>query len=389
MNNHHLKLPALPLPASERTGHKMVIHDILTDRLGLVPFMPLRDNPYIRTSQKGRFHQSSCGLALYSNAFTQKAVFPQPLAPFGYLNRRYGELFSFGVYRRSDGELFGSLLPLTDDLKAIAEFTRLAVNELPIKGVYVRFLRLPEFSRLVSDFGFTSAKEEPWLRDAPEEDESLSHSKVDLRKVFTPDCSDIIFPPLKRNFNRAMNFLRRTGQSFTFVPLTEENRHVAWEIVQAHFEMLDKSGKLIGSTHHDYVGLLHSDILTLQAVEAHIGMLGGLPVSVFIGESNGQNCISGYAGITLRNINYLTGAPFTPSELDAIAIDERHGVDTIHKGSSAIPTYVFVRLFRKFFAEGYDYFYMGGSEHADIDRWKHKQMGAEKDPTYWAVYMKT
>lgn len=389
MNNHHLKLPALPAPASERTGHKMVMHDILTERLGLVPFMPLRDNPYIKTAQKGRFHQSSCGIALYTNAFTQKAMFPQALAPFGYINRKYGELFSFGVYRRSDGQLFGSLLPLTEDLKAISEFTKIAVNELPIKGVYVRFLRLPEFSRLVTEFGFTSAKEEPWLRDAPEEDESLSHSKVDLRKVFTHEGSDIIFPPLKRNFNRATNFLRRTGRSFTFEPLTEKNRHVAWDIVQKHFLMLEASGKLIGSTHHDYIGLLHTDILTLNAVEAYLGFIGTLPVSVFIGESNGRGCISGYAGITLRNINYVTGEPFRPDELEAIAIDERHGIDGLHRGASAIPTYVFVKLFQRLFSRGYDYFFMGGSEHADIDRWKHKQMGAEKDPTYWAVYTKT
>jgi len=364
----------------------MVLHDTIVNRLGLAPFLPLHDYPYVKSAKHGRFHQSSCAIALYTNAYTQKAVFPPEYAPFGYINRRFGELFSFGVYRRSDGELFGSILPLTADLKAISEFTRLAMAELPIRGIYVRFLRTPDYVRLVSEFGFTPAKEEPWLRDAPEEDESLSHSRVDLRKVFSEDGSKILFPPLNRNFRRATNFLKRAGLGFSFVPLTPENTDVAWDIVQRHFDMLDASGKLIGSTHHDYLGLLHPDILSLETVDAYLGMMGKTPISVFICESNGNGAISGYAGITLRNIDYLTGREYSPGQREADSMEPMNGQDSLLTGASAIPTYVFIKLFSQFFSEGYNHFYMGGSEHADIDTWKHKQMGAEKDPTYWAVF---
>ncbi len=384
MNAHHLK-QSISQPQSERTGYKMVLHDILVNRLNLSPFRPLVDNPYVKTAKAGRFHQSSCAIALYSNAFTQKAVFPYELAPFGYINKKYGELFSFGIYRRSDGELFGSIIPLTANLESISQFTREAMAELPIRGIYVRFLRTPDYVRLVSEFGFTPAKEEPWLRDAPEEDESLSHSRVDLRSMFSAG-GELIFPPLKRNFHRAMNFLERTGMDFSFVPITPENSYVAWDIVQKHFEMLESRGKLVGSTHHDYLGLLHPDIISLKTVTACLGMIGKLPISVFIGESNGNDAISGYAGITLRDIDYATGKEYLPIQKEIDGMEERHGLGSIWKGASAIPTYVFIRLFSQFHSEGYHHFFMGGSEHADIDTWKHKQMGAEKDPTYWAVY---
>jgi hypothetical protein len=260
------------------------------------------------------------------------------------------------------------------------------MDELPIRGIYVRFLRTPDYVRLVSEFGFTPAKEEPWLRDAPEEDESLSHSRVDLHKTFSAETSRLIFPPLKRNFHRATNFLQRTGLKFSFVPLNAGNSDVAWDLVQRHFEMLDESGKLIGSTHHDYLGLLHPDILSLKSVTAYLGMLGKLPISVFIGESNGNGAISGYAGLTLRGIDYPTGREHSALQQEIDEMDDRSGLGSHYRGASAIPTYVFIRLFSQFFSEGYRYFFMGGSEHADIDTWKHKQMGAEKDPTYWAVY---
>ncbi len=367
---------------------KMAFHELIVTRLGLSPFEPLIDHLIVKEAKAGRFHQSSCAIALYSNAYTQKAVFPPDHAPFGYINRRAGELFSFGVYRRRDGQLFGSILPLTANLQQIAEFTRDAMSVLPLRGIYVRFLRTPDYAQLVSKFGFAPAKEEPWLKDAPEEDESLSHSRVDLGRIFTSDGKDVEFSPLKRNLRRAANFLDRSRLTYSFVPITADNCHIAWDVIMNHFTMLEARGKLIGSTHHDYVGLLHPDILTLKTVTAYLGMLGKLPISVFISEPNGNNAISGYAGITLRDIDYRTGyhLPAGPKEREAILAP--HGSGELLLGSSAIPTYAFIRLFAHFHEQGYRYFFMGGSEHPDIDTWKHRQMGAEKDPTYWAVYIR-
>jgi hypothetical protein len=382
MNSHHLKHP--PPSGRGRDGQKMILHDLITNRLGLAPFQPLTDTQYVEMAKRGRFHQSSCALALYSNAFTQKAMFPEDLAPYGYLHKRFGEQFSFGVYRRHDGNLFGSILPLTSNLETIATFTREAMSELPIKGIYVRFLRIPQYARLVTDFGFKPAKEEPWLPDAPEEDESLSHSRVDLDRVFSQDGS-LIFPPLKKNFNRASNFLERLGLEYRLTTLRPSHLHIALDIVKTHFDMIEEKGKLVGSTFHDYLGLLNADIISLKSVSAYLGFIGELPVSVFIGESNGERCMSGYAGITLRNIDYALGLE-SPAAVLPDEGPDGPGSSTVLVGSSSIPTYVFIRLFSQFHSEGYRYFFMGGSEHADIDTWKHKRMGAEKDPTYWAVF---
>jgi hypothetical protein len=394
MNSHHLKQP--PQMLNDRVGYKMVVHDLIVNRLGLTPFSPQADSPYIDAAKDGRFHQSSCAVGLYSNAFTKKAAFPSDLAPFGYINKRHGDLFSFGVYRRSDGLLFGSLLPLSSNVQSMAEFTRIAMAELPIAGIYIRFLRIPQYARLVSDFGFKPAKEEPWLPDAPEEDESLSHSRVDLSRLFTPNNPMPVYQPLRRNVNRARNYLNRVDMDYRLVPLTAADLPVAMDIVRMHFEMIERRGKLVGSTYEDYLGLLNPDILSLKSVTAHLGLLGTLPVSVFITEGNGnmddQPCVSGYAGITLRNINYLLGSSKHIAPLEIIGRTDRPEIgdpsENLSSGSSALPTYAFAKLFSLSFFDGYRYFYMGGSEHADIDTWKRKQMGAEKDPTYWVVYTK-
>ncbi len=384
MNPHHLKHP--PASGRGRDDQKMMIHSIVTNRLNLAPFQPLTDSQFVDAAKRGRFHQSSCALALYSNAFTQKAMFPPDLAPYGYIHKVLGEQFSFGVYRRYDGELFGSILPLTSHLETIATFTRRAMSELPIRGIYVRFLKFPQYARLVTECGFSPAKEEPWLPDAPEEDESLSHSRVDLDKVFSEDGT-LVYPPLRKNYKRATNFLDRTGLDYRLHKLTVAGLPIALDIVKMHFDMIEKKGKLVGSTFHDYLGLLQTDIIGLKSVSAYLGFIGELPVSVFIGESNGERSISGYAGITLRNIDYVIGTSTEERSLqDDDYPDGGPESSSVLIGASAIPTYVFIRLFSQFHSEGFRYFYLGGSEHADIDTWKHKRMGAAKDPTYWAVY---
>ncbi|HSB47503.1 MAG TPA: hypothetical protein VLD37_05800 [Candidatus Bilamarchaeum sp.] len=360
-----------------RDLRKQHLHNMIVSRLGLKPFDPKTDHLIVEAAKDGRFNQSNCALALYSNAFSHKAMFPWTSAPYGYLFERDGQAFSFGVYSRYDNELFGCVLPLSARLETIADFSKEALSALPISGVYVRFLRLGEYSTLVSEsFGFKPAKEEPWLPDAPEEDESLSHSKVTLSKIVDGERSAVRFKPLKNAYKRAKNFLSRNGLEYGFVPLTPENLHEAREIVHSHFEMIEKSGKLVGSTHRDYYGLLREDIIELKSVMAYLGVLNSLPISVFICESNGPASAAGYAGITLRDFQRIAKVM---NESSICSSDE------FMRGISSLPTYAFVRLFFELQAKGYKYFFMGGSEHADIDTWKKKQIGAEKDPTYWAI----
>ncbi len=383
MNAHHLKHASQANPEKERV--KQALHHLTTQKIGLEPFLPQVDFREVEASKSGRFSQSNCAIALYSNAYSEKAMFPEAEAPHGYLYRRAGELFSFGVYQRQDGRLFGSILPLRSSLHTIASFSQEAMESLPISGVYVRFLRRNENYRLVSDeFGFKPAKEEPWLPDAPEEDESLCHSRMDLRKTLDADGRRLIYDPLKRAYTRGKNFLLRTGLAYDLVPLTSHNLTVAMGIVKEHFRMLEENGTLVGSSHFDYYGLLHPHIISLKSVVAYLGFLGSLPISVFICEHTGPSSIAGYAGITLRNMNYLSmEASHVPIEAADASLKSGFGEIT---GASAIPTYAFARLLLELGPKGYENFFLGGSEHPDIDSWKKRQMGAERDPTYWAVF---
>ncbi len=382
MNAHHLKHAPQLNPEKERA--KLSLHELTSRRLGLEPFLPMQDHMDVESAKSGRFSQSNCAIALYSNAYSEKAMFPESEAPHGYIYRRDGELFSFGVYQRNDGRLFGSILPLRTSLKTVSIFSREAMQSLPISGVYVRFLRRNEYSRLVSDeFGFKPAKEEPWLLDAPEEDETLCHSRMDLRKTLNPEGRKFIYDPLKRAYTRGKNFLMRAGLEYHLVQIAPHNLTVAIGIVKEHFRMLEENGTLVGSSHFDYYGLLHPHIISLRSVVAYLGFLGSLPISVFICEHTGPSSIAGYAGITLRNIDYLSmEASHVPVEAADPALKNGFGEVT---GASAIPTYAFARLLLSLGPRGYESFFLGGSEHADIDAWKKRQMGAERDPTYWAV----
>lgn len=385
MGIHHLR-HSFPTN-EERESLKRKLHTTITCQLGLTPFSPLTDHHHVDQAKAGRFNQSNCAIALYSNAYSKKAMFPEDSAPLGYLYRQGRNLFSFGVYQRSDGWLFGSVLPISASLDSIADFSRIAMAGLPIAGIYVRFLRLPEYSRLVSEqYGFKPAKEEPWLPDAPEEDESLCHSKVNLATTISRDGKGFEYPPLKRSYNRGVNFLERFNLDYELVPLTMHNITAALNIIKSHFSMIESKGKLVGSSHFDYYGLLHPDIIGLDSVISYLGFLKDLPVSVFICESNGPKCVAGYAGITLRNIDYLSmGVGPREGEPDDKRAPEAEVLDMT--GASAMPTYAMARLFLDLNSRGYRSFFMGGSENAEIDTWKQKQMGAEKDPTYWAILM--
>lgn len=372
-----------PSPTPQIT--KVALHEIITRRLKLEPYDPRTDSVLVDRAKKGRFNQSNCAIALYSNAFAQKAMFPPTEAPFGYLYKKNDDLFSFGVYRRYDGKLFGGILPLSSSLDSMSDFSREALSALPISGVYVRFLRKAEYRTMTSNlFGFDPAKEEPWLTDAPEEDESLCHSRVEFSKIMDPAGDDFTYSKLRQSYKRGEHFLRRFGYAYGFTKLDCNTLPLATDIVTTHFGMIDAKGKLVGSTHHDYLGLLRPEIISLKSVVAYLGFLQDMPISVFICESNGPDGqIAGYAGITLRAGYSDSGISGPDIQNDNASQNEAEST-----GASALPTYAFGRLFKELAFLGYRSFYMGGSEHADMDNWKQRQMNAEMDPTYWAVLLK-
>src|SRR3989338_118348 len=328
-------------------------------------FDPPNDLPLIESIKDGSFHKSSAGIALYCNGFTGKAFHP---SPFGYLlseNGYFGQqTISFGIFRRGhDNRNYAVVMPLigTGRLVPICS-SLLELGE--IAGVYVRFLKLRDYLEFVHIF--KPAKEHPWDLNAPEEDETLCYSRIDLTNLRLN---------ARTGYNRAKGFVDRHNLTLRFEKLNESGFDIAYDIIKRHFELLEKSGKRVGSAPEDYLGLLQPEILSLPAVTAVIGFLNDLPVSVFVSERTGQKSIAMFSTIVVRDMEYLM------KELGITIEDEKSD------GLSAIPSFMLLSFLKQLQDRGFEIVYLGGSEVADLNKAKIR-LGAENDPTYWVVMLR-
>ena len=339
----------------------------ICDLRAFKPFDPAVHAPLIEQSKDDRFHISSAAIALYCNGFTRKAVHD---ARFGYLynDEKRGLQAAFGVFRRFDSKNYVVAMPLKGGLLAAENaIDDSGLWDLPsITGTYVRFLDVDDYIEALRG-GSLPAKEHPWDPNAPEEDETLCNSRVDLSKLRLN---------ARTGFNRAQHFLERNGIMLRFEQLTESELSTAYEIVRGHFELLENGGKRVSSTPEDYLGLLQPEIINLEAVTARIGFLNGLPVSVFIAEKTGPKTVGMYSTIVVRDMKYLT------ERLGINAEDEEK-----KRGMSAIPAFMLLSYLKRLRESGMETVYLGGSEIAELNKAK-IQLGAENDPTYWVVKMR-
>ncbi len=250
--------------------------------------------------------------------------------------------------------------------------------------VYVRHLPACEASRLSSAVFLDPREQFGWCAEAPyEEDETYNHRRLKLSDLvqFRGDEVDIqsLNGVESKNFRnkfrhayaRFQNFLSRNDLTFELVPIQNAQQVCSGKsLVDRHFAHLENAGRAIGSTALDYEQLLnHSPANS----DRHVSLVGqlrrkdscALPISVFLGERTSPTNGGLYCTITDRDVEFVKG--------QLGPMDSR--------GFTAIGQYVFARVFAYLLTRGWKTVDLGGSETAELDRFK-QQLGCEKCRVY-------
>ena len=348
-------------------------------------FEPLTDHLIVDRFKDGTYGLSNAGFALYSNGHNVRGK--SSFAPFGLFFHDEKCLFSIGYFKR-EGEptdkpgylIFVSPRGKDVETKVNELVQEVLASDLEVAGVYIRYLKLDQFIHFLN-MGYKPVKEHPWHPEAPEEDENLCHSVVDISKIIDGQGNilnlDVGTKNHKRNFrlhiNRFANFLIRNRLDYTLRNMTEDDAGSALEIIRAHFAMLRKHQKDIGSTAEDHINSISKELLSLETVDARIGFLEDVPVSLFIYEKLGDSRVGLYTTFTLRDRELI---------LPRLGLEQSDLT-----GFSAMPIYAYSILFRDLLTQSIEVVHMGGSEHPDLNLIK-RHMGGELDPTYWVVKLK-
>jgi hypothetical protein len=172
------------------------------------------------------------------------------------------------------------------------------------------------------------------------------------------------------------NFLERNGLQFEMVPMSgSEDALAGRALVASHFKHLHNADKANGSLAIDYDCLLDHPLPHGGPYLSLLGVLSRqgprpvrIPMSLFLGEELGMNHGGLYCTITRREL-----APV----VEALgSIDET--------GFSAISQYAYARAFAAAARMGWRTIDLGGSETADLDRFK-RQLGCQLLITGWRV----
>jgi hypothetical protein len=338
-------------------------------RRHLRAFEPQNDYFNLEMVKRGKFHHSATAIALYLSRYPKSAIHQEK---FGYVYQRGNELLAFGIFRGLDAQKYGFIVPISAPASTVSNMARFAIKEFQLAGVYARFLGVREFGNLLNPlFNFVPAKERPWHPDAPEEDETLNNSIVHIPRVVDAVENRKGLRDIRQCYNRMIRLFDETDSRFSLVKIeSEEHISQAGEIVRMHLGAINNRGKLVSSSPEDYEGILQPEILHLPSVRAFLGCINELPVSVLIGDMTGPDSAGLYAAITLRDLDYVGSAI--------------NGYDTAqHPRLSALSTFVIYSYLKRLGDEGVLDLDLGGSEHADLNKWK-RHLGAEYQPTYWA-----
>lgn len=347
-------------------------------------FKPLVDYPVVDRFKDGSYGMSNAGFAIYSNGHNTRGT--STFAPFGLRYNDGESIFSVGYFRREGDppDKPGYLIIVSprgqDSIKKVMDFVDSVTQSGLVSGVYVRYLKLEQYLKLLKN-GWLPAKEHPWHPEAPEEDENLSNGLISLRNIVdnVGDIKNLAEGGNKnhrRNFrlhcNRFRHFIERNGLHYFLRKLdnsSQNDREMALKIVSAHFALLRKLGKAIGSTTEDHINSLSEELLFVPSIDARIGFLGEMPVSLFV-----------YEKLTDARVGLYT--TFTSRDKERVLAELNPPVD--EQGFSGMPMYAYGVLFRQLLEEGITEAHLGGSEHPDLNLIK-RHMGGQPDPTYWAV----
>ncbi len=224
-----------------------------------------------------------------------------------------------------------------------------------------------------------------WCDSAPFEDESFNHRLVNLDAIVAHDKagrlsvkslegseSSNFRNKFRLAFQRGGNILRRNGLAYSLRPYAVDDLQEVKELVRNHFEVLEQSGKAIGSCALDYELLLKNHRSDDTRYVSLVGVLrseqGELITSVFLGERTGSDSGGLYCSVTNRNSSHLS-AYIPNADLT---------------GFTALPQHALATLFGELQRRGWRHVDLGGSETEDLDRFK-RQMGARMHETTWRV----
>ena len=362
-----------------------IVEDFLLDKIPHVKIFDPENAEYLEQYKNGNFGLGIIGFSLYSNGHNLRGKSSR--CKYGLVFEDGENVFSIGYFRKendpvdSDGYVFITAPTGKESITKVLEIVKtVRLENLPIKGFYIRYLGLDKYIEILSK-GALPVKESPWHPEAPEEDETFSNSLVNIHNVLTIEgdafsinkiegLSKNSKKKIKYAYSRFSNFLSRNSLVYRLEYLGSENSHLAFKIIKSHFEMLRKYGKDIGSTPEDHFNAVDPRILRNKNCLAYVGFLGELPVSIFVGEGISTDAFALYTPFTLRDSAVADAFLSSESSSDFV-------------GLTAMPTFAYVQLLFELGKKGFKYVDFGGSEIADLNRFK-RQLGGENKPSYWA-----
>lgn len=341
--------------------------------------------PIIEKFKDSSFGTSFSSYSLYSNGHNIRGESTNNKHGLIFHNNK--NIFSIGFYHKeleptTEGYLMIVAPRGEDAIKVVDKFIKKLSKdrEVRCKGVYVRFLDVKQYIEFLK-IGFLPVKENPWHPDSPEEDETFSCSIINLDTLLTSDkeykiktissLSPNSRKKVKYAYNRFNNFLKRNKLIFRIEEFESRDIGIANKIIKTHFKMLREQGKSIGSTPEDHFNMTSELVMQNPKYRGFLGFINEVPVSFFAGEMLNVDKLALYTPFTLRDSQYISKVLKIPTNNDEDLT-----------GFTAISTYAFIKLFIELHKKGIKQVDLGGSELADLNRFK-RQLGARPFPTYW------
>ncbi len=366
------------------TDRDKVEEFLLKELTHVSPFNPDKDFEKVNKYKNGNFGISSLAFSLYSNGNNPRGA--SSLHKYGLVYEDGKSIFSISFFKKKEDDKNGYLFVVAPTGSAIVDKVNTFIQrvfsnkELPIQGVYIRYLDLNLYVEFIKK-GYLPVKEYPFCPESPEEDETFNNCLVKIDDVVILDGKERRVNKIhhlegdsgkkvKYAYARFRNFLQRNDIKYRLESLTGKNAVQALDVITSHFDMLTRQGKRAGSSIEDHINSISSKILKNEACVGLLGFLGKFPVSVFVGESISPDTFALYTPFTLRDESVLTN--LTGAVWNA---DERIGL-------SAMSTFAYVELFSLLKQKGYEYVNLGGSEFSDLNKFK-RQLGGALKPSYW------
>ncbi len=397
-------------PAAAADGREALERALLEELPCLRPITAAQSEQVDRYKD-GSFGCSLLGHMLYGNGYNLRGQ--SILCPNGLLYEDGRVCFGVGIFRRALADsLFCVMVcaprgeAVCDRVEAFLGAARRTLGNR-VAGYYVRHLDEDLYAEFRAR-GYHPIEESPWDPRAPSEDEHFNHKLVDFERILAGPTDAFTVRTLggseNKRFrhkarlahNRFENFLARNDAKLRVLPYGPAFFGIGHWLVRRHFESLASP---VGSTPEDYFSLLRFDGSTNSGYFGRIGFLEhagrAAPIMLFVGENCGRETVSLYATFALRRPDgwlpktrlaeiSASGAPGDCADLSPDWAPTAGEIRLDHTGLSAISQYCYLQIFNELRARGVRYANLGGSETADLDRFK-RQLGASEASSYWVV----